>query len=202
MMVSGPLATNAYLLVDDQTREAVLVDAPHGVSRQLVRHMENGARVVMLINTHGHWDHTGDNEGVLKIIHAPLAIHSADAEMLKDGGAYGYETPIPAITSRADRLLAGEDVISFGSARLRVMHTPGHTPGSICLYHEAGKTLISGDTLFEDSCGRTDLPNSSESEMAASLRTLSKLPAETRFYPGHGEGSTIGGHPMLARSSR
>ena len=201
-IVSGPLETNAYLLVDDQTREAVLVDAPHGVSKQLARHMEDGVKVVMLINTHGHWDHIGDNEEVLKMIHAPLAIHSADAEMLKDGGAYGYETPVLAKASRADRLLAGGDVISFGQVSLRVMHTPGHTTGSICLYHEASKTLISGDTLFQGSCGRTDLTNSSESEMVASLRKLSTLPPDTRYYPGHGAGGTIGVHPMLVSRSR
>lgn len=191
--VCGPIGTNSYLVGDAGTGEALLVDAPEGAAADAVGEAKRrGVRITMVVNTHGHWDHVFDNEPARKVTGAPLAIHKEDSGMLADGGLDGFALPYPVAPSRADRGLEEGEEVGSGEALFKVLHTPGHTPGSICLYSESKGVLFSGDTLFDQGYGRTDLPRSSEALMAASLRRLSRLPADTRFYPGHGEESTIG----------
>lgn len=197
MFVSGPISTNSYLVEDEGSGEAVLIDAPHEVAGHLAPFLARGIRVIGLVDTHGHWDHVGDNAEVMRLTGAPLAIHSKDAGMLADGGAYGFELPFKVEPSKADRLLNEGDLVAFGSSSLEVWHTPGHTSGCICLYDALGGNLFSGDTLFDGSYGRTDLPNSSDRDMAKSLARLSALPGKTLVYPGHGEKTTIGEQKWL-----
>ena len=197
MFVSGPIATNSYLVEDEDTGKSILVDAPHDITARLSKALKGGANPVFLVDTHGHWDHVAGNSSVKEITGAPICIHSADAPMLEDGGAYGFELPFTVPSSKADRLLGEGDRIEFGSARLEVMHTPGHTEGGICLHDPAGNILFSGDTLFDGAYGRTDLPNSSPEKMIESLARLSALPPATRVYPGHGGITTIGEQEWL-----
>jgi len=197
MFVSGPIATNSYLIQDEGSKEAILVDAPHDVAERLNPALESGVRISILVNTHGHWDHVGDNVAVLRKTSSLLAIHSADAPMLEDGGAYGFDLPFKVVPSKADRLLIEGEKVVFGSSSLEIFHTPGHTEGGICLYSEKENILFSGDTLFDGAYGRTDLPNSNVKEMVKSLARLSGLPPETRVFPGHGDSTTIGEQEWL-----
>ncbi|MEM4389178.1 MAG: MBL fold metallo-hydrolase [Candidatus Micrarchaeia archaeon] len=177
-LTAGPLRTNTYVVGDEATRKALIIDA--GAAEPvlaLVR--QQGLHVLYLINTHGHWDHAGENERLRKALGCRVAVHAADAGVVK-----------------ADFLLGDGDVVRAGSVSLRVLHTPGHTPGSICLLEEKEGLLFSGDTLFKGTFGRTDL-GGSDLAMLASLKRLALLPKNTRVLPGHGEPTTIGEEKWL-----
>ena len=181
---SGPLPTNAYLVCASE--EAWAVDPAPGSAQPLLKAArERNARITRIINTHGHWDHVTDNAALRKATGAPIAIHAQDAPML--GRSEFSRAFIP---SHPDDFLESGQVLNLGRYVFRVLHTPGHTAGSICLLERG--VLLSGDTLFRGAHGRTDLPGGSDEEMRASLRKLATLPRETIVYPGHGEQTTIG----------
>jgi len=147
-----------------------------------------------IINTHGHFDHIGANRAVMEHFCADLLIHIDDAAMLnraadvaKAYGIRGENSPQP------DTYLTDGMEISFGKHMMSVLHTPGHTAGGCCLYIKSEKKLITGDTLFADSIGRTDLPGGSHEQLLASIRSkLFTLPDDVVAYPGHGPETTIG----------
>ncbi|MFH1390550.1 MAG: MBL fold metallo-hydrolase [Candidatus Margulisiibacteriota bacterium] len=178
----GPIATNCYIAWDEPTKEAMVID-PGGQVHQIMRVVkENGLTVKMIINTHGHFDHVSRNGTLKKETGAKLLRHDLDSPMAE------LTDPTPADEPLRD----GELIILGQTTQLTVIHTPGHSPGGVCLYDEKEKVLFSGDTLFQGTYGRVDLPNSSESAMANSLEKLFKLPPETAVYPGHGQPTTIG----------
>lgn len=184
--------TNTWLLYDDVSLEGIVVDpaAPSEVLLERIRDL--GLKIKMIINTHGHGDHIGGNSFFAERLNAPLAIHKDDAAMLTDNlknlSAYmGSSLPIRA----ADVLLEDGYTLKLGEHELKVIHTPGHTPGGICLHTE--KYLISGDTLFELSIGRTDFPGGSHTSLISSIREkLFVLPDDVIVFPGHGPQTTIG----------
>jgi glyoxylase-like metal-dependent hydrolase (beta-lactamase superfamily II) len=142
------------------------------------------------VNTHGHPDHTCGNGIIKEKFHIPILIHKDDAHMLGDLGKniarfLGFNNSSPP----ADIPLHDSDLVKFGRITLKIMHTPGHSPGSISLLGE--KEVFTGDTLFAGSIGRTDLPQSSEADMKLSLRKLVNLPNNFAVYPGHGPTTTI-----------
>jgi len=182
--------TNTWLLWDNESGDAILID-PAAPDRALAAKLEQ-LKVHAIVNTHGHADHIGGNSYFKNICKCPVMIHSADALMLtsskKNLSAY-MDSPIEA--PAADRILNDGDTIAMGNLQIKVIHTPGHTPGSICLLVQ--KYLISGDTLFEQSIGRTDFPGGSHSAIIASiLDKLFILPDDTIVYPGHGPRTSIG----------
>jgi glyoxylase-like metal-dependent hydrolase (beta-lactamase superfamily II) len=191
-IVVGALETNCYLVYCETTRECAVIDP--GAEHELIflAIAENELKPVLLINTHGHVDHTGANRDVKEHFGTPIAIHAADGAMLGKIQQLELSLFLGAKDSpTADRTLKDGDVIRIGDGRLRVLHTPGHSPGSISLLGDG--FVLSGDTLFMEGVGRTDLPGGSRPELVRSIREkLMTLPDETIVLPGHGPHTTIG----------
>lgn len=207
MLTVGSLFTNCYVAWCDKSKEAVVIDP--GFDRQgeatkvLSVLKEKGLKVRFIVNTHGHPDHTCGNGVVKDATGASILIHKLDADMLGEGGKklrgfYGFNVA----SASADGFLNDDNVVRFGSVVLRVLHTPGHSPGSVSLV--GADCVFTGDTLFAGSIGRIDLPGGSAKDIMQSLRKrLAVLPDGFVVYPGHGPQSTIGkekrSNPFLQR---
>lgn len=191
-LVVTNFATNCYVLGCTQTKEGIIID-PGGEAKRILEVVErNGLAIRYIINTHSHVDHIGANGIIKEATGATLAIHPADAETLKNPmqsllAFSGKLKPSPP----PDELVREGDVIKAGSLELKVIHTPGHTPGGISL--KMGSSLFTGDTLFAGSIGRTDFPGGSYKTLIESIaHKLLGYPDTTIIYPGHGPSSTIG----------
>ena len=194
----GPWQTNAYLVWDGRSPDALVVDPGMGAADPLLERVAaNGLRLHVIANSHGHIDHIFDDAPLMRGSGAPLAIHPDDAYRLDGRNNYGLE--VEAVTATRD-LREGEQ-LRIGDLVLDVLHLPGHTEGSVCLYEERRGLLLSGDVLFAGSYGRTDLPGGNDEQMVASLARLSReIPEAVRVLPGHGPETTIGRElPWLRR---
>mgnify|MGYP000371374636 CR=1 FL=1 len=194
--VVGPLATNCYIIVCEESREALIIDPGFSAEERdkiLNKIVQCRVEVKQILNTHGHVDHTSGN-GILKeFTKAEILIHRDDALMLIDPSRnLSNMLGDSVISPEADRLVEDGDIVRVGNLKFRVIHTPGHTKGSISLFCEEEKVVFTGDTLFAGSIGRTDLPGSSFEEIMHSLKKLTDLPDETAVYPGHGGKTSIG----------
>jgi hydroxyacylglutathione hydrolase len=202
--VVGPLATNVHVLADDRTREAIAIDTAIPSLRWIADELDaRGWTLKLIVSTHGHWDHIGDNAAVAEHTGARIAVHALDRDRLTDPQPLWAPFQIPPSVAAVE-LADGGDV-RFGDIRLAVLHTPGHTEGSVCLYDTDGGRLFSGDTLFAGGWGRTDLPGGSDEQMVESLARLAALEDPLRVLPGHGPTTTIGRERALLdliRSSR
>jgi glyoxylase-like metal-dependent hydrolase (beta-lactamase superfamily II) len=188
--VVGPLATNVHVLADARSREAIAIDTAIP-SLAWIRD-ELAVRdwtLKLIVSTHGHWDHVGDNAAVSSATGAEIAVHALDREALENPTPLWAPFEIPPSVPAVELAEGGE--VRFGEIRLRVLHTPGHTPGSVCLQSVDEGLLFSGDTLFAGGWGRTDLPGGSAEAIVASLVRLSELEAPTTVLPGHGPATTI-----------
>jgi glyoxylase-like metal-dependent hydrolase (beta-lactamase superfamily II) len=185
----GPWETNAYLVWDGRSPDALVLDPGMGAAGPLMeRCAANGIRVHLIANSHGHLDHMFDNAPLVRASEAPLAIHPDDAYRLDGSNSYGFEIE-PSVATRE---LREGDQVRIGDLVFDVLHTPGHTEGSVCLYEERRGLLLSGDVLFAGSFGRTDLPGGNDAEMVASLARLERgIPGDVRVLPGHGGETTI-----------
>ena len=187
----GPLGTNVYLLADPATREALAVDTATPSAGWIAGQLEpRGWTLKLVVSTHRHWDHIGDNAAVQARTGAPIAVHVLDRHGLEHPRADFAPFPIPPSVPAVE--LAEGGVVAFGEIRLEVLHTPGHTEGSVCLYARDEGLVFSGDTLFAAGWGRTDLPGGSEEAMVESLARLADLEDVVRVLPGHGPATTIG----------
>ncbi|MDQ2816734.1 MAG: MBL fold metallo-hydrolase [Candidatus Eremiobacteraeota bacterium] len=203
----GLLRCNCIILGDEKTRRAVVVDPGDDVDRVTAVIERHGLIVAAIVATHAHIDHVGGLAALKQLCGAPVLIHEGDVplyEILAEQAKWlGIEPPAVA---RLDRLLSDGDRLQFGAHGLRVAHTPGHSPGSICLVLEGGRPLVlGGDTLFAGSIGRTDLWGGSMEQLLASIdQKLLTLPGETIVIPGHGPLTTIEAerhaNPFLAAS--
>lgn len=192
--VVGPFAANCYLAVCTRTGDAVLIDPGGDVVRVLDLREPDGFRIERIFCTHGHIDHTAGAAEARAATGAPLQIHAADegwlAALAKQAEMFGLE---PAEPPRVDHRHADGETFGVGECEGRVIHTPGHTPGSCCLYFPTAKVVFTGDTLFSGSIGRTDLPGGDLDALERSIREkLFTLGDDVRFYPGHGPGGAIG----------
>ncbi|MCX8150590.1 MAG: MBL fold metallo-hydrolase [Candidatus Bathyarchaeota archaeon] len=185
----GRLATNCYIVHCTETKEATIIDPGFDTTQEaeaIFAYINwQGLKPQLIVNTHGHPDHTNGNAAIKQAYNIPIAIHDADKHMLGTTGKptayyFGYSTVSPP----ADKLLHEDDMIHIGKQTLSVIHTPGHTNGSITL---KGKTqAYTGDTLFAGSIGRTDFPESNNRLMQQTLKKLQTLPDNIIIYPGHG----------------
>ncbi|NLW18618.1 MAG: MBL fold metallo-hydrolase [Candidatus Cloacimonetes bacterium] len=184
--------TNTWLVWDEASLNAILIDPAAPSDALLERIHELGLKVPLIVNTHGHGDHIGGNDFFKNALGAKVLIHPADAHLLTDNKLnFSEYLGSPLQLSPADLLAEDGESISLGSHSFKIIHTPGHTPGCICLHSD--KFLFSGDTLFELSVGRTDFPGGSRQQIQKSIRErLYILPDDTVVYPGHGPRTTIG----------
>jgi len=185
----GPWQTNAYLVWDGTSPDALVLDPGMGAADPLVARLAaNGLELHLIGNSHGHIDHVFDDGPLKRASGAPLAIHPEDAYRLGGHNNLGFE--VEAVTP--DRELRDGEQLQIGDLVFDVLHAPGHTEGSVCLYEERHALLLSGDVLFAGSYGRTDLPGGSDEAMVASLARLARdLPDGVRVLPGHGRETTI-----------
>lgn len=188
----GSYETNCYLVWDALSREGIIIDPGFDGERILTQVDRLNLIVKALVNTHGHLDHIGANAPIVSRFNCPLCIGAADAPMLVDPDLnHSARMRRPVISPAADRLLRQGDVVEFGSCMLKVIETPGHTPGGISLLGDG--SLFCGDTLFAGAVGRTDLPGGSHRQLLQSIRgQLLTLPDETVVLSGHGPATTIG----------
>jgi len=192
LVIVGPLETNCYIFFCPETRECAVID-PGAEADQifpLITHLN--LKPVIILNTHGHVDHTGANVEIKDRYRAPIAMHQDDLPLLEENIQLEFGLMLGAKpTPRPDRLLVDGDEVRVGQTSLKVIHTPGHSPGSVCFYTPG--ILFSGDTLFCGGVGRTDLPGGSWKDLIRSLRTrVLTYPEETVVLPGHGPRTTIG----------
>lgn len=193
-IVVGELGVNCFIMADSRTKEGIVIDPGAEPDRIIAALENNGIKVIYILNTHGHFDHIGGNSRVAGATGAKLMINREDEPFLtrasKSARMYGLkaeDSPAPAA------YLVDGDLLRFGSHELRVIHIPGHSPGGSCFYFEKEGILISGDSLFAESIGRTDLPGGSQAVLVGAIRSkLLLLPEETTVFPGHGPSTTIG----------
>ena len=202
----GPLRCNCSVIADESTREAMVIDPGDNIEEILSISGKHGLSVKQIVITHAHIDHVGGAMKLKKAVGAPILLNQNDSALLKmldvQAAWVGMATPAPV---HIDHNVGNGDKVTAGSLSADVLHTPGHTEGSICLYFAPEKKLIAGDTLFAGSIGRTDLPGGSYKKIIESLheRVLA-LPDDTVVVPGHGELTTIGqerdSNPFLVKS--
>jgi len=168
----GPFGTNAYILADQRTHDSVVIDAPADASIMVEGLKGTSPRYILL--THNHMDHLGALDELRARLGIPLGAHPADSHRL---------------SSAPEILLNDGDAISFGDIKLEVLHTPGHTPGSLCIV--AGRYLIAGDTVFPGGPGKTSSPDSLRQIIESITGKIYVLPDDTEIYPGHGDSTTV-----------
>ena len=190
----GPLACNCTILGDEQAQEAIVIDPGDEVSRIQRRLTELGLKLKQILVTHAHIDHVGGALKLKRLTGAPIFMNENDLPLLKmideQAGWLGVPTPE---TAPPDGALTDGLSVGLESSPAKVLYTPGHTQGSVCLHFVSLKLLVAGDTLFAGSIGRTDLPGGNFDQIIDSIHSrLLALPDETKVLPGHGPGTTIG----------
>jgi glyoxylase-like metal-dependent hydrolase (beta-lactamase superfamily II) len=197
----GPFETNVYLILSDDGKECVVVDAPQGAARMLLPLIKvRGLKLTHLLLTHGHWDHMCDAHA-FAAAGAQVLAHRADRELIENIEAYRnrYLSMIPSLTeddfrsTKVTTWLEDGDAFTAAGKAFAVRHVPGHCPGSLLFHCAADQVAFCGDAIFAGSVGRTDLPNGNWNELLTSIRTrIYTLPDETVLLPGHGGRTTVG----------
>lgn len=186
--ISEAISENCYLLINQNSKKCVVVDPGQDIEKFADYIKKYEIRYILL--THGHFDHIAGVNSLKEYTDAPVLIHKDDNDMISDPATnlshlMGSDTII-----KADTFVSDGEIIDFGDNGIKVIHTPGHTPGSVC--YKCGDFLFSGDTVFKDSIGRTDLPCGDYYRLRESVERLMELSDNISVYPGHGEMTTIG----------
>jgi len=191
-LVVGPLQENSYVLACDETKEAVIFDPGAEADRIYQIVASHGFSLKYVLTTHGHPDHVGAVADIVEQTGAPFLMHQKDMYLIEGFDSDPIRVFLSARTPPVpDRFFQDNEAIAVGSLTLKVLHTPGHTPGSVCFL--MNKVLISGDTLFANSIGRTDLPGGNYQQLLMSIhQRLLPLDDGTTVYSGHGSPTTIG----------
>ena len=191
--VIGPIGTNCYIVINEETKECFVAD-PAACPLELVSHIRStGLKVQAVLLTHGHFDHIMGIDDFVREFPVPVYAHEAEKELLENAQLNSSAMYGMGYTYSGAEYLKDGQVLTIAGFEIHVIYTPGHTAGGCCYYIPAEHVLISGDTLFHASIGRTDLPTGSSSQLVRSVREkLMVLPEETKVYPGHMEETTIG----------
>ena len=203
-MMVGMMGVCCYIVACDETKEAVIIDPGDNEDDILTACQQENLKVKYIVNTHGHPDHVCGNRQLKEATGAEIVMHSADADFFSQSSVEQFfsQLGLPA-SPPVDKRVEDGDTLTFGNETLKVILTPGHTPGGICLYSHPN--LFTGDTLFAGGVGRTDFPGGNTQQMMTSIKErLLSLPPDTIVWPGHGYGgdrSTIGqektGNPFI-----
>ena len=197
-IVVGMVATNCYLIKNTETKEMIIVDPADQAARIIQQVTELEGEPVAVLLTHGHFDHILAVDAIRRQYLIKAYAHEMEEDVLDNPMLNLSANWSHAYSTHADKLVKEGDVLNIAGFRIKVYHTPGHTHGSCCYYFENEKVLISGDTIFHGSFGRTDFPTSSPRDMAASVRRMLEiLPDETVVYPGHDSITTIEREKMI-----
>lgn len=192
-MVLGPVQTNCYFLINDETKEVLIIDPADNAAGIEGWIREEGLEPRAILLTHGHFDHILGVEGLRKAFDIPVYAGKNEADVLKDPRKNVSPMLGRSVSVSADRLLSDNEIFTLAGIRMQVFFTPGHTEGSVCFYLPDEKKLFSGDTLFEASVGRTDFPTGSSRQLVDAIKTrLFILDDDVMVYPGHGGCTSIG----------
>lgn len=203
---SGPFETNAYVVACDHrdgSNQAAIVDpAPNSTFAITDFVSKKNLKPIAIWLTHSHWDHIADVSKLKAKYNIPVYIHPLDAPNLKTPGADQLPCWILIEGVEPDVLIDEGDSLSLGNLKFTVIHTPGHSPGGVCLHCPEAQILLSGDTLFKGTIGNLSFPTAEPDLMWISLQKLAKLPPSTKVYPGHGPDTTIGNEDWLSRAKQ
>jgi glyoxylase-like metal-dependent hydrolase (beta-lactamase superfamily II) len=200
---SGPLSTNAYVAACAITKAAVIIDPAFDSAEPIYAYLkEHNLICQSILLTHSHWDHIANVFQIKKALNIPVYVHSLDALNLENPGADQLPCPLSISGVKADFFYDDRSPLPVGNLNFQIIHTPGHSAGSVCLFEPNHHILFSGDTLFKGTIGHISFPTSQPHLMWDSLRKLAELPPMTKVYPGHGPSTTIGKESWLADAQR
>ena len=192
-LVVGPVATNCYIVSDENTKEAFIIDPGAEPDRIIDKVKETGVSVKAILLTHGHFDHISAVNELKREFGVDVYVGQEDADLMADvelNVSYMFGMPYAA---RADKILRDGDMLEIAGFSIKVLFTPGHTKGGVCYYFEKENVAFSGDTLFQQSVGRTDFPTGSARVLSESIKNkLMVLPEDLQLFPGHGDSTTVG----------
>ncbi|MCH9620925.1 MAG: Hydroxyacylglutathione hydrolase GloC [Chlamydiia bacterium] len=190
---TGPFDTNVYIIYLEQSRDAIIIDPGFNSFSRILEIIKNKSLKPQAIwLTHSHWDHVSDVAPLKKELSIPIYIHGEDKQNLIEPGSDKLPMLVPLFEKATpDHIIKDYEILNLGNLEFKVIHTPGHSPGSVCFYNEKENTLISGDTIFKGAIGSLSLPTGEPKRMWPSLEKLAKLPAETKVYPGHGPSTVL-----------
>jgi hydroxyacylglutathione hydrolase len=197
----GPFDTNAILVGCAKTKKAAVIDPSYGSTPAILQQcIDLDLKIEKILITHSHWDHIADAYELKHKTSSPVFVHPLDAPNLKQPGSDGLPLYFPVHGVDDFQFVNDGDELMIGELPCRVIHSPGHSPGSVCYFLPNQKVLFTGDTLFEGSIGNLHLPTAQPKKMFESLRILTQLPPDTRIVPGHGRDTTLAQESWLSRA--
>lgn len=192
-LIVGPVSTNCYIVSDENTKEALIIDPGAAAERIMDKVAENGFKVKAILLTHGHFDHISAVNELKNAYRVDVYVGEEDADLMEDTGLNVSAMFGQPYIARADQTLRDGDVLELAGFTIKVLATPGHTKGGVCFYFEEENVAFCGDTVFQQSVGRTDFPTGNARVLSESIQSkIVPLPEDLQLFPGHGDSTTVG----------